>query len=94
LHRQRLQALYQHNDDTPSYWNECRGTTPQQLLLWVHDAYEKGESAITLIDWVRQNRADCEQGQRIDVVMHYHRIKAEYRCEKMLMFCLLSKLYE
>lgn len=61
---------------------------PKQLLECVHDAYESGESAITMIDWIRKDL------QRIDIVVHFYRIKSEYRCEKMLMFCLLTRLFE
>jgi len=91
LHRQRLQTLYSSNTSSNFNWKEQldrRGCDPKQMLECVHDAYESGESAITMIDWIRKEL------QRIDVVMHFHRIKSEYRCEKMLMFCLLKRLFE
>lgn len=86
LHRQRLQTLYASNATSSFDWNHHLKT--RSLLECVHDAYESGESAITLIDWIRHDLG------RIDVVMHFHRIKSEFRCEKMLMFCLLSRLIE
>jgi hypothetical protein len=55
-------------------------------LQKVHAAYEAGLSSIDLIDWIRKEK------NRIDVVMYYHHIKSVYRCEKLLMFCILSKL--
>lgn len=92
LHQQRLESIYsgrEHkkvffNDD---FWKQQNpvGKTPQELLEIVNDAYDSGQSAITLIDWIRKDL------KRIDVVMHFHRIKSEYRCEKMLMFCLLLR---
>ena len=101
LHQQRLQTLYGSSaalvDTTKtktSFWGATlphpsviKTTTPQDLLGWVHDAYESSESALTLVDWIRQHLNRC------DVIMHFHRIKSEYRCEKMLMYCLLARLY-
>jgi hypothetical protein len=92
LHRQRLHTLYssaQRNFDWRQYLDGDRAKpTPTQLLGWVQEAYESGESAISLIDWIRKEL------RQIDVVMHFHRIKSEYRCEKMLMFCLLARFFQ
>ena len=98
LHQQRLQTLYGSDETktTTNFWGATlphpsvmttTTTTPQDLLGWVHDAYESSESALTLVDWIRQHLNRC------DVIMHFHRIKSEYRCEKMLMYCLLARLY-
>lgn len=86
LHVEQLERVYGGLSEAPkvalTFWRKHAART--DLLALVHEAYEAGYTAIDLVDWIR---TDCD---RTDVVMHYHRIRAEYRCEKLLMFCLLT----
>ncbi len=57
--------------------------TSKKLAELAHQLYERGVSCIDLIDWLpNSNAALC-----------YHKIKTEYRCEKMLMFYILNYVY-
>jgi Cdc6-like AAA superfamily ATPase len=95
LHRQNIEKVYcggrkregpcKWPPTSESWWNEDRLLQP--LLETVNAAYEHGQSSLDLIEWIRTEKSDC-----VDVVMHFYRIKAEYRCEKLLMFCILSRL--
>jgi|Laugresubdmm15sn_1035100.scaffolds.fasta_scaffold33309_2 hypothetical protein len=95
LHWHRLMQIYggvpRYNDNNSKkqWWssqNIDHVSSPARLLEVVHDAYELGLSALDLVDWIRD-----ELG-RIDIVMNFHTIRLEYRCEKMLMFCILEKI--
>lgn len=85
LHRARLQGIYQSSSSSSSSWWSTQVLNHDTLLSTVHAAYEHGQSALDFIDWVRATHP-----KRVDIVMHYHKIKSEYRCEKLLLFCLLS----
>ena len=88
LHRKRLCSIYEPQIVDTTWWSRHLQPPLGNLLHVVHDAYEAGKSSLDLMDWIRK---DCN---RVDVVMYFHHIKSEYRCEKMLMFCILAKLFQ
>ena len=49
--------------------------------------YEKGYSALDIIHWLRTSLSKTE------IILFFHKIKGEYRCEKLLMFFLLDKIF-
>ena len=57
----------------------------------VTEAYEEGLSSMDLIHWIKQN-PDIVEEKKYDLIMHYQSIKAEYRCEKMLMYVLVERI--
>ena len=50
---------------------------------------EEGYSCIDLIQWIKQTELLTDI-QRSKIVMHFHKIKSEYRNEKLLLFSIFS----
>jgi len=93
LHQYKLQRSYGPAIDN-TYWFDTRiygAKTQLERVGLVTDAYENGLSCLDLIQWIKQND-QLSETCRADVVMHFHKIKAEYRCEKLLMLCMLSAI--
>ena len=63
--------------------------TTNEWLDIITNAYEAGYSCIDLIQWIKLTRL-LSDSRRSDVVMYFHKIKAEYRNEKLLMLCILD----
>ena len=56
--------------------------------------YEKGLSCLDLIDWVKNtDLAIITDLDRATVCMCFDKIKAEFRCEKLLMFYMLDYVF-
>jgi DNA polymerase III delta prime subunit len=49
--------------------------------------YENGYSALDIIHWLRDSNSKTE------IILFFHKIKGEYRCEKLLIFFLLDKIF-
>jgi hypothetical protein len=79
---ERREQLKQMMKDSPKMCHK-------ELCDLVSSLYNSGYSCLDLIDWFAQND-EIEQGLVSSVVLCFHRIKAEYRCEKLLMFYLLD----
>lgn len=95
LHQYHLEKYYGHVTDN-TYWFDMRMhnvKTQIEYINLVTDAYENGLSCLDLICWIKQN-TQLSEICKADVVMHFHKIKAEYRCEKLLMLCILNQLQE
>ena len=52
--------------------------------------YEEGVSCLDIIQWLDQFPLD--ESHKIQIKMEFHKIRCEFRCEKMLMFILLYKI--
>lgn len=75
-----------HNLDT--YMKNLSTTiTHKELVRLVTDLYALGYSCLDIIDWFRKN--DCSPLSS-SVLMCFHKIKSEYRCEKLLMLYILD----
>ena len=70
------------------------GETPNYgiLVQVVEQMYESGLSCMDLIEWIRKD-ARQEPQKKNEIIMEYHKIKAEYRCEKMLMLYIIGKYW-
>jgi len=53
--------------------------------------YERGYSCLDVIDWLKQY-SSFDSAKKSEIVMHFHNIRKEYRCEKMLMFYVMIKM--
>jgi hypothetical protein len=63
-----------------------------KLVEIASNAYEEGISTLDLIQWV--NKSDrWTDIQKSDFIIHFHKIKSEYRCEKLLMLCMLDVIF-
>jgi len=77
------------------------GLTPtrQQLTDMAHELYETGVSCMELVEWIntheleRVQRGSYSKGDTAKINMCYHKIKSEFRCEKLLMFYILDFVF-
>jgi DNA polymerase III delta prime subunit len=53
--------------------------------------YEDGFSCLEIIKWIKHSEL-IEPENKSDLAMKYHKIRREFRCEKMLMFFLLLSI--
>lgn len=96
LHQYHLQQKYGPPLSKADWFDTAISKTPEtheELIDIASNAYEAGISCLDLIDWVKTSIHEWSPLKRVEVVMKFHRIKAEYRCEKLLMLYLLDFLY-
>jgi len=51
--------------------------------------YEKAYSALDIIDWLRNSQIK----EKTEIILFFHKIKCEYRYERLLMLFLLDKIF-
>lgn len=54
--------------------------------------YESGFSALNVVDYVKRSPS-IDDVKKTTVIMRFHEIKCEYRCEKLLILYLLDMIY-
>jgi len=59
-----------------------------ELLVVVNNMYNNGLSAFDLVEWI-QNHSCLNDLQKSNIQMYFSKVRLEYRCEKLLMLCLL-----
>ncbi len=90
LHQYHIRRTYVQDDHVPIEWFNLNITnTNMDWVDIITNAYERGYSCIDLINWVKIT-ALLTDNQRSNVVMYFHKIKTEYRSEKLLMLCILD----
>jgi len=58
--------------------------------------YESGFSTLNLIDWIKRSTGSGDKVgilKTTNIVMRFHQMKHEYRCEKLLLLCILDLFY-
>lgn len=63
----------------------------ESSLQMTENIYEKGYSALDLIHWI-QNHCSLDEYQKSKIVMQFHKIRCEFKNEKLLLFTLLFGL--
>jgi DNA polymerase III delta prime subunit len=53
-------------------------------------SYEEGLSCLDIIQWLDQ--CPLDESRKTQIKMEFHKLRGEFRCEKMLMFILLYKI--
>jgi len=64
---------------------------PNNINDLVCHFYEHGFSCLDIIDWITQTTNIAEH-HKSELIMGYHKIRREFRCEKMLMFSILLSI--
>lgn len=63
--------------------------THLEMMDLVTEFYERGLSCLDLMKWV-ETTDELDLNEKGEIYMCFHRIKSEYRCEKLLMFYMLD----
>ena len=98
----KIMNLHQYNCQTyypiqNKEWlaNECKQLqwpthkkTCEEYVQFVNRCYEKGVSAFDFVQYV-ESSDDFQYFEKAEFIVYYNQIKAEYRCEKLLMLTLL-----
>ena len=64
---------------------------PNSLNDLVCNFYENGFSCLGIIEWLN-NTDIIDTDKKTEIIMKYHSIRREFRCEKMLMFSILLSI--
>jgi hypothetical protein len=83
--REQLDEWMKSSSESPSGWCH-KGLIDLVVLL-----YDSGYSCLDVIDWLKRSQTDAQLVS--SAVLCFHKIKGEYRCEKMLMFYLLDYIF-
>ena len=96
LHQYHLRNIYGDHDEHTLFFNKTIGNDLRKSYIeWVHIAtaiYEQGLSCIDLVNWLREE-STLDAKCRSEVIMYFHKVKYEYRNEKLLMLSLFSQLH-
>ena len=66
----------------------------KDLVALSSDLYESGFSCLDLMEWVKQSdESIMTEKEKSVVVIVFHKIKSEYRCEKLLLFYILDFIF-
>jgi len=79
----RLRPLLEHRETK----------TPEYFAKVSEEFYGWGVSCLSLMEWFEANRDAWTPQQYANAVLCFHRIKTEFRCEKMLMFYMLDFVF-
>jgi len=101
LHQHTIQRKYLFNDLKKKRMNflcekmsACfdinNSITHKDLVKLVGDLYESGYSCLDIIEWIKQECSVFSEKEKSAIVLVFHKIKSEYRCEKMLMLYILD----
>ena len=95
--RQRLHEWLRSTEtiNDPKYKPQKEGAEASlRTLVSLQDlaakCYEEGLSCLDIIQWLDESTLDIIR--KTQIKMEFHKIRGEFRCEKMLMFILLYKI--
>jgi hypothetical protein len=95
LHQYHLRRTYV-QDNIPNTWFESNigDILDKTYIEWVNlisNAYEEGLSCMDFIEWIKSTSLLSDK-ERSNIVMYFHKIKADYRNEKLLMLCIADQI--
>ena len=97
LHQYHLNNIYGKKLKNIEWFDEHIGNnldkSNKEYINLSIDIYENGYSAIDLIEWIKKTSL-LSDINRNEVIMYFHKIKSEYRNEKLLIFTLLNLMKE
>jgi len=96
LHQYNLCDTYTAGFQCDCHIDILMGSIPQDpkhysLANLATQLYESGFSALNLIDYVK--RSEIDNVKKTGIIMRFHEIKHEYRCEKLLLLYILDMIY-
>jgi DNA polymerase III delta prime subunit len=101
LHQQNIEKefdLVSINKSTENWISEkmkifATSVKQKQLIELADEFYENGYSCIDFVKWL-ENCESMDNHKKSDVIMHFDKIKSEYRCERLLLFCIFDFMRE
>ena len=66
----------------------------KEMICLVNGLYESGISCVDFMNWVGNRRDKWSELDHSRAVMHFYKIKPQFRCEKLLMLFMVNFLYE
>tara|TARA_B100001287_G_scaffold253183_1_gene235676 strand:+ start:19309 stop:20103 length:795 start_codon:yes stop_codon:yes gene_type:complete len=93
LHQYHLEQVYGKDIEYIEWFNDIIGSnlnkTDIEFIKIVNNTYDNAFSTIDFINWIKQC-SFLKEKQKCEIVMYFHKIKSEYRNEKLLMLTILS----
>ena len=93
LHQYHLNHVYGKKQNNIAWFNEKIGNdlekTNQEYILLSNEIYENGYSTIDFIEYLKQTNI-LSDSIKNEAIMYFHKIKSEYRNEKLLLFTILN----
>jgi DNA polymerase III delta prime subunit len=84
--KQRMEALHAHIQK----WKESGLLKSHTGLVEIStQLYELGYSCLDIIEWVK-NFADFDEKKKTEIVLCFHKVRSEFRCEKLLLLYLFD----
>ena len=86
-------SAWLHGKLAETFSGEVLSTTTNTVVLSELSGvlYENGYSCLDVIDWITHH-SSVDDAKKSEIVMHFHNIRKEYRCEKMLMFYVMIQM--
>ncbi len=74
--------------------NLLKETNKHKYLMNIcTEIYEKGYSCLDLINYIKTSQIIFTNMDKSNIILCFHKIKSEFRCEKLLMFYMLDFIY-
>ena len=93
LHQFHLDNIYGKKSSNIEWFNEKIGEsldkTNEEYINLCISIYENGYSTLDFIEWLKQTTLLSEINKN-EVIMYFHKIKSEFRNEKLLLFTLFT----
>jgi len=93
LHQYHLDNTYGKKTPNIEWFNEQLGNnldkTNEEYIKLCILIYENGYSSLDFIEWLKQTSLFSEE-KKNEIIMYFHKIKSEFRNEKLLLFTLLT----
>ena len=86
LERENLKWILAKMDD---FAERIDKITHLEMMELETEFYERGQSCLDIMRWVEMTEF-LNLNEKGEIYMCFHRIKSEYRCEKLLMFYMLD----
>ena len=99
LHQYHLEQIYGKDEQKIKWFTDTLGNNLDKTEIeWMRMAttlYENGYSGIDFIEWLKETDL-VSKDDVFETVMYFHKIKSEYRNEKLLLFTIflfIKKLF-
>lgn len=67
-------------------------TKPIDLMDCANELYEDGISCLDFVEWIETKREKWTANSLSSFMIKYHQMKANFRCEKLLLFAMLARM--